>query len=315
MKLSTKKSRKFLKICIGVSASGKSTYAESLNQVEWMNVNRDDIRKSTYESENEDTFHWDKWDWGREDEVTAEQEKLVILAHQQRMNVIISDTNLSTKAQKKWSGMAQTLGFELEYKVFHITLDEAIKRDNNRLMKVGEQIIRQQYRGYQDNCKTFILDYFRGLLEEKWEKNFPNGRPVLSDIDGTLAEMGKGTSWGREPFDWHKVANDLPRKNVIKAVEYFNQDNVVLFLSGRDSCCYEDTKKWLQKNVNTYYHSLYMRPHNDSRKDWVVKLELLVELCQHGYGKPLIVFDDRNQVVEAFRHVGLEVFQVQDGDF
>tara|TARA_R110000850_G_scaffold146777_2_gene268883 strand:- start:523 stop:1452 length:930 start_codon:yes stop_codon:yes gene_type:complete len=304
-----------LVVTLGVSASGKTTYAEGLNQVEWLNVNRDDIRKSIYESENDNTFHWDKWDWDREDEVTAEQEKLVILAKEQSMSVIISDTNLSTKAQKKWSGMAQSLGFELEYKVFHVTLDEAIKRDDNRLMKVGEHIIRRQYKGYQDNCKSFILDYFEALLESKWEDNFPNARPVLSDIDGTLAEMGKGTEWGRDPFDWHKVGNDLPRKNVIKALEYFNKDYVVLFLSGRDSCCYDETKLWLQDNVNVCNHSLYMRKHKDSRKDWLVKLELLVEMCQHGYGKPLIVFDDRNQVVETLRYIGLEVFQVAEGNF
>lgn len=298
-------------VTLGVSTSGKTTYAESLNQVEWMNINRDDIRKNIYESENNDHFHWDKWDWGREDEVTAEQEKMVILAMQQDMHVIISDTNLSHKAQKKWSGMAQSLGFELEYKVFHITLNEAIKRDNNRQMKVGEHIIRRQYKHYQDNCKCFILDHFKQLLGEKWSTNITGVCPVISDIDGTVADM----TGVRDPFDWHLVGLDRPRNNVIRTVEYFNKDNVVVFLSGRDSCCYKETKEWLQKHVIVCNNSLYMRAHKDFRKDWIVKLELLVELCEHGYGKPVVVFDDRNVVVQAFRHVGLEVFQVQEGNF
>lgn len=300
-----------LVITLGVSASGKTTYAGSLNQAEWMNVNRDDIRKSIYESENEASFHWDKWDWDREEEVTAEQEKLVILAKGQDMNVIISDTNLSTKAQKKWSGMAQSLGFELEYKVFHITLDEAIKRDNNRLMKVGEHVIRRQYKGYQENCKSFILDHFKQELQSKWYSNTSGVCPVIADIDGTVACM-KGV---RKPFDWHLVGKDTPRKTVIRALEYFNQDYVVLFLSGRDSCCYEGTQTWLEENIKTCNHSLYMRKRGDYRKDWLVKLELLVELCGHGYGKPVLVFDDRYSVVEVFRYVGLEVWAVQEGNF
>lgn len=303
-------------ICIGVSASGKTTYAESLSQVEWLNVNRDDIRKSVYESENEDKFHWDKWDWDREDEVTAEQEKLVILAKEQDMNVIISDTNLSTKAQNKWLGMANSLGFEVEYKVFHVTLEEAIKRDSLREMQVGEKIVRQQYRGYQDNCKAFILDYFKDLLEEKW-KDKRGESPVIFDIDGTVAEMGKGTSWGRKPFDWYRVGNDLPRDTVVKTATLFAQDNSIAFLSGRDGSCEGETLAWLWKylpDINQDY-LLLMRSAGDSRKDWIVKLELLIELCNLGYSKPLVVFDDRNVVVEAFRYVGLEVFQVAEGNF
>ena len=297
-------------ITIGVSASGKTTYAESLNQAEWMNVNRDDIRKNIYESENEDTFHWDKWDWEFEDEVTAEQEKLVILAKDQVMNVIISDTNLSTKAQKRWSGMAQSLAFELEYKVFHITLDEAIKRDNNRLMKVGEHIIRRQYKGYQDNCKGLILDYFKEELNRRWEDS-TDVRPIISDIDGTVADM----TGVREPFDWDKVSLDKPREVVIQGIEHFNHCQDIVFLSGRDHCCYADTLTWLKKNITLDNYFLLMRKNKDYRKDWLIKLELLVSMTYIGYGKPLVVFDDRNQVVEAFRYVGLEVWQVAEGNF
>lgn len=300
-----------LVITLGVSASGKTTYAESLNQVGWMNVNRDDIRKSIYESEHNENFHWDKWDWSREDEVTAEQEKLVLLAKEQNMNVIISDTNLSTKAQGKWKGMADSLDFQFECKVFHVTLKEALRRDSLRSSQVGASIIRRQYSTYQNNCKGFILEHFKNLLTEYWNKS-TGACPVISDIDGTVADMTNV----RGAFDWHLVSKDKPRKNVIEVIEYFASKCPVLFLSGRDSVCYEDTFVWLDTHISLpTTPTLFMRPEEDYRKDWLIKLEMLEQLCEQGYGKPKLVLDDRNQVVHTFRCVGLEVFQVQDGDF
>jgi hypothetical protein len=57
-----------------------------------------------------------------------------------------------------------------------------------------------------------------------------------------------------------------------------------------------------------------MRPTGDRRKDWVVKSELYRDHNEPRY-EVLLVLDDRDQVVRAWRELGLTVFQVAEGDF
>ena len=52
----------------------------------------------------------------------------------------------------------------------------------------------------------------------------------------------------------------------------------------------------------------------DQRKDSVVKVEIFDREIRHAY-RVIGVFDDRAQVVRAWRALGLTVFQVADGNF
>jgi hypothetical protein len=58
-----------------------------------------------------------------------------------------------------------------------------------------------------------------------------------------------------------------------------------------------------------------MRKNKDQRPDWQIKHDLLRENILDKGLKPAILFDDRNQVVQFYRHVGLTVAQVAEGDF
>lgn len=57
-----------------------------------------------------------------------------------------------------------------------------------------------------------------------------------------------------------------------------------------------------------------MRPEGDSRKDSVVKEEMYNEHIKYKYNVKAI-YDDRQQVVDMWRDLGLTVFQVDKGDF
>jgi len=57
-----------------------------------------------------------------------------------------------------------------------------------------------------------------------------------------------------------------------------------------------------------------MREVGDMRKDRIVKLELFNEHIRHNY-RVVAVWDDRKQVVEMWRALGLTVFHVADGNF
>lgn len=59
---------------------------------------------------------------------------------------------------------------------------------------------------------------------------------------------------------------------------------------------------------------LFMRPSGDMRPDHVVKKELYLQHIEPFY-KVKCVFDDRDQVVKMWRSLGLQVYQVAEGNF
>ena len=133
---------------------------------------------------------------------------------------------------------------------------------------------------------------------------------VICDIDGTLA-----LHTDRSPFDWHRVLEDRPNTPVIELVQLLAAAGItILYTSGRDEMCRDDTAEWLSIHVGVD-GPLLMRARNDNRKDRIVKYELFQK---HITGKYNIKFvlDDRDQVVDLWRtELHLPCFQVAPGDF
>jgi hypothetical protein len=85
-------------------------------------------------------------------------------------------------------------------------------------------------------------------------------------------------------------------------------------MSGRDSKHREPTLRFLDKHAFPY-DALYMRAEGDNRKDAIVKEEMYEQHIKGRYNV-LVVFDDRNQVVDLWRKkLGIPCFQVNYGDF
>jgi hypothetical protein len=57
-----------------------------------------------------------------------------------------------------------------------------------------------------------------------------------------------------------------------------------------------------------------MREAGDHRPDWIVKKEIYNNLISKEFDVKL-VFDDRQQVVDMWRSIGLTCFQVAEGNF
>lgn len=140
---------------------------------------------------------------------------------------------------------------------------------------------------------------------------------VLVDIDGTIALKGD-----RDPFDWDRVGEDLPNVPVIATVLAFHAYGFrIVFMSGRTEQCRADTERWLAVHLWSKYEphpqghaGLHLRADGDYRKDAVVKRELFDAHVRNSY-YVLLVLDDRDQVVEMWREIGLTVFQVAPGNF
>ncbi len=138
---------------------------------------------------------------------------------------------------------------------------------------------------------------------------------VIFDVDGTLAHMNGRIArhGGAAPYlDWDAYDDDPDDsvRKILIAIENFYD---VIICSGRKSSSYDVLKKWLDTN-GIPYNALFMRDKDDNRKDSIVKREIYLEKIEPIYNV-IGVFDDRNQVVDEWRSLGLKCFQVQPGDF
>jgi len=163
---------------------------------------------------------------------------------------------------------------------------------------------------------TVSLDAYRERRRKAVEPYIaPEGVPaaLLVDVDGTLAHMAD-----RHFADWSRVAEDTvnePIATLVQAlVKHFEAKPI--FMSGRSDICRQDTEEWLLKHLGPLAvgRPLLMREHGDNRKDAIVKRELFDGFVRDRYDIKYVI-DDRNQVVEMWRSIGLTVLQVADGNF
>lgn len=291
-------------VTVGVSASGKTTFAKELVAQGWLDVNRDDIRFDIFCGGNRDWSLY-KFSKDKENRVTQVQESMVDGAQMLGQNVIISDTNINDKTRNFWIDRLTGLGYDVEVKYFDIDLLEALKRDARRCNGVGYEVITDQYARYMK--LRHGQDYHKHVVNRK--------HCILCDIDGSLAEMHN-----RKPFEWSKVGQDLPRSHVVEMVNsYYFDDNYesekareVIFVSGRDAVCQKETRQWLIDNVGGWTDScwLLMREQGDFRKDTVVKKEIFDKYIRNNYNVDYVI-DDRKTVLRMWAYeLGLTTVDV-----
>lgn len=132
---------------------------------------------------------------------------------------------------------------------------------------------------------------------------------VLVDIDGTVSHRTN-----REPFEYDKVLEDRPDHKTIEVITaLWRAGYKIIFISARDDSCFDDSYEWLRLHCPPFI-KLYMRKTGDFRKDAVIKEEIYREHIEPSYDV-FCVFDDRNQVVDMWREIGLKCFQPEAGDF
>lgn len=140
----------------------------------------------------------------------------------------------------------------------------------------------------------------------------------IFDIDGTLADITHRLYHiQKEPKDWKRFfadcTHDQPITHMVALCSLLIDYVPVLFVSGRSDEVRRETLEWLHK-YKLYGKKLYMRKAGDHKPDHLLKLELLANIRADGY-EPVMVFDDRTAVVQAWRKAGIPCAQVADGDF
>src|SRR5690606_26629239 len=300
-------------LTVGISGSGKSTWAHEQwkeNPQGIVVVNRDKIRELLFGfSEETVSFYYSRPDLNKlEKQVTKYEDTLIYEALCENKTVIIDATHLD----KKYITRFEYWNVPIELKCFDIALKEALTRDMGRKRQDGEKVISKQYTKYLSLIND-LPDY--SFTPKVLNNDHSKPYCYVFDIDGTIAHMKD-----RSAFDWNRVGEDSLDDNIAniffalnRECEYQHPENII-FCSGRDEVCREETLEWLRANLGEFNdYILMMRPQGDNRPDWIVKQEMAEEICKKYYIS--CWFDDRLQMTRHLRQLGLKVLNVEHNNF
>jgi predicted kinase len=295
----------------GLPASGKTTHARR-----WVNadpagrirLNRDEIRRMLHADTGRTTNGL------QENLITKIQQDTARQALRAGVDVIVDDTNLRGRTATDWATLADVVGAKFTVvDLTHVSLDEALRRNQARPYEhqVPDEVIETMHQKFL-NGRVLPEPKPREATASEWNVYEPDRHlppAYLVDIDGTVAIKGD-----RDIYDGSKAHLDTENEDVAAVVRALsNRGNRIIYMSGRSDEFRDVTERWLIDNALPAA-ALYMRAAGDHRKDSVVKHELFDKHVRYTHNV-LGVFDDRNQVVEMWRAIGLTVFQVADGNF
>ncbi|WJZ28120.1 polynucleotide kinase [Serratia phage 92A1] len=299
------KYKKTVILTVGAPGSGKTTWAEEFvrKQPGAINLNRDSFRASLFARE-----PFKRPTKYQEQCVTDAQFAAAeaLLAKDTTRYVVISDTNLNPSTVQRWKQLTEKLKVNFQEQFFDVDFEE-LKRRNARRgnASVPSAVVRDFYLKMSKRMRHYV-----------YEPDVTLPKAIIYDLDGTLAIHD-----GRSPYDLELLSTDKPNYMVIEHLKAMQRQGfVIITASGRESGTskepskyYDGTLKWLSDNgVNSDLH--IQRTQGDSRPDWIVKMELFKNQIASKYQVVLCV-DDRDQVIDMWRSIGLEAWQVNYGDF
>ena len=142
-----------------------------------------------------------------------------------------------------------------------------------------------------------------------------NDKFVVFDLDGTIADDTHRKKFLlRSPKKWDEYFDachlDKPIHHIIHLVKMYKNDGYKVHIwTGRKSSKRSQTLKWLSK-YGLENIPLVMRPEGNRIDDFVLKQQWMKK-----YGKPSIVFEDRDRMVKMWRSIHIPCMQVRDGNF
>ena len=277
-------------VTIGLPASGKTTWALDLlkQHPDIINLNRDDLRLML-----QSRARYAKFKNWRERMVTDMMDYTARLALSEGKSLIVSDTNLSPERNLKWKEMAEGFGAKYREKLFtDVPYGVCIERDRLREHPVGQRVI------------TGMFDRYRHHWWPAPEFVVGASDAYMFDVDGTIAKMD-----GRSPFDWSKVDQDLPNVDIIRLAQTLKAAGyTIIVASGRDGSAEEATRAWMTEHGMPFDY-FWIRPAGSNEKDYVIKERIYRQEIEGNFNIRG-VFDDRDQVVHLWRHLGLTTMQV-----
>lgn len=136
------------------------------------------------------------------------------------------------------------------------------------------------------------------------------------DMDGTLSLPGRrldhirGKKKNWELF-YEGMLDDNQNEPLVLICKGLIRDRRdVRIVTGRPERYRDKTVEWLRRE-GMGNREIYMRKDGDHRPDYLVKAELIEPIAY----RVSAIFEDRQQVVDMYRELGLTVCQVAKGDY
>jgi len=144
-------------------------------------------------------------------------------------------------------------------------------------------------------------------------------RAIICDLDGTLIDCTHRLHFIKsEKKDWKNFFSpDEIKKDQINSwcsELILSMNATPIFVSGRSEETRNPTLDVLGDALQTEIKHLYMRPIGDYREDSIVKEEIYKTYIE-PYFNVLFCIDDRQQVVDMWRKLGLVCLQCAKGDY
>lgn len=225
---------------------------------------------------------------------TRQRDALILEALEAGRNVIVDDQHLDPAEEQEIRELVAGKG-EVEVRFFEADVEDAVRRDRKRPKPVGAKVIRRMHREHLASPPQVY----------EGDPSLPPA--VICDLDGTLALLN-----GRNPYDAARCERDLLNPAVASILAALTGVEVLL-VSGREDRHRPQTERWLKRH-EIRYAELHMRKTRDHRKDTVVKREIFEREIRERFNIQFVL-DDRDQVVEMWRSLGLTCLQVAEGDF
>lgn len=311
---------------VGIPGSGKSTFAKKhvRDHANYKRVNKDELRFMIHDEDFQGGF-----DRAKENYVLACRDHLIRQALKDGYNVVVDDTNIEDKHYNRVCQIAERfaqdrgMSVTVSVKVFDTPLDECLRRNALRegkavvpadvIKKMHTKLMKGSMRtnpGTTYAAETIVRPYTPGLPSV-----------IVTDADGTCSLLN-----GRNPYDAKGCINDGINEPVIGLLHDLMHRYPIIVVSGREDKDKEETKLWYRQVAGVKFFdpekddkvcgiiAVHMRKTGDQRKDAIIKREIYEREILPYYNVKFHL-DDRQQVVDAVRAMGIPVFQVAPGDF
>lgn len=305
-----------LYITRGISGSGKSTWARS--RFGAVVVSRDDLRAALFGSDGPDYYAASKEVLrDREDYITKIEKVMIETTLKAGKDVVSDNTHTMMKYVNQTAKIGYRVGAKVEVVLFDVPLDVALARVKGRAAAGGRSVpegaMRRQHDQLQGS-KNHTLNPPAPLRPYHGTPGKP--KAFLFDLDGTVYHMNNK----RGPYD-HNVDVDDPDPVVQGIVntlatapwESNGPELVAIAMSGRKTVTRFTTIAAMNRD-NLWADHLFMRADGDDRADNIIKAELFDTHVRDNFDVQFVL-DDRNQVVDMWRAMGLKCLQVAEGDF
>lgn len=280
---------------MGPPGSGKSTHAKAVEAQGYLRISQDDQGKEHLE-----LFHT---------HITTGRD------------IVVDRMNFDKAQRDRYRLEAVKNGYAVDIVEFvtprQVCYDRCMKRTGHPTIKDASNA-NSALNTYFDKYEEIDEEEYSEVLRIYW--NAPTkSDAIMVDIDGTLANLDHrlhhvrngNKDWGRF---FKECGADGVYEDVKRIVELeFQAGTSVVLCSGRPEDNREKTETWAAY-YSIPYTTLKMRPAKNYKQDAITKVMLYRYEIKPFYNIRYVL-DDRTQVVDAWRKIGLSCFQVRPGDF